>query len=412
MSDAKWDNPVVISGVGLTTTLGIDRETTWRNLLAGRSGVRRIGPAELKQRDATGNWPSDVLAAPAELLREPDATAPNPLTRLIRQAAYEAATDARFSEVDQRRDRLGCVIGTSKGSLAVLSQAADDPASIWTQLLPSTPAREIAREFDLRGAALSPVAACTTGLACLQRGYELILQGDCDIVLAGSGDASLVPMLYAAYQRMGVLAKVTDGSDPATACRPFDRHRSGFALGEGAAVVVLERESTARQRGVKPWAIWRVGGLAADADGLTSLDPSAESLTQLIQTVCAQGELSPSDIDAIQLHGTATKINDVHESRAVRNVFDANQKAIPCCGVKGSLGHLLGAAGSVEVAISLLALRDRILPGTVNCDDPDPACPLNLTNQPHAIPKLKRLLKLSLGFGGHLGATVLERWQD
>ena len=410
MNCSSTDNLIVISGVGLTTTLGIDRETTWQNLLAGRSGVRWIEPTERDRRDPTGHWLPKVLAAPAQCLSEAAANT-NPLTRLIQQAAQEATEDARFSQVDRPRHRLGCVIGTSKGSLAVLSQSSDDPAAIWTHLLPSTPATEIAREFDLRGPMLCPVAACTTGMACLQRGYELIRSGDCDIVLAGSGDASLVPMLYAAYQRMGVLAKVADGTEPATACRPFDRRRSGFALGEGAAVVVMERAESALMRGVTPWAIWRAGGMAADADGLTTLDPSAESLTKLIQTVCVRGHISLSQIDAINLHGTATQINDVHESRAVRNVFESAAESVPCFGIKGSLGHLLGAAASVELAISLLALRDRVLPGTVNCDDPDPACSLNLSNQPIECPELRRLLKLSLGFGGHLGAALLDRWE-
>ncbi len=410
MNCSNTDNPIVISGVGLTTALGIDRETTWRHLLSERSAVRWIDSTERNFRDNSGHWPSKVFAAPARLLSE-SADKSNPLTRLIQQAAREATEEARFGDVDRPRHRLGCVIGTSKGSLAALSQSADDPAAIWNHLLPSTPATEIAREFDLRGAALCPVAACTTGMACLQRGYEMVRSGECDIVLAGSGDASLVPMLYAAYQRMGVLAKTADEAEPATACRPFDRNRTGFALGEGAAVVVMERSELALSRGVTPWAIWRGGGMAADAAGLTALDPTADSMTRLIQTVCDRSLVSASEVNAINLHGTATQTNDVHESIAIRNAFGAAADAIPCFGIKGSVGHLLGAAGSVELAVSLLALRDQVLPGTVNCDDRDSECRLNLSNQRRELPGLKRLLKLSLGFGGHLGATVLERWE-
>ncbi|WP_166829396.1 beta-ketoacyl-[acyl-carrier-protein] synthase family protein [Thalassoroseus pseudoceratinae] len=410
MSDLD-DNPVVISGVGLTTSLGIDRETTWRNLLAGHSGVRCVEPTELEHRDRRGHWPVNVLAAPARLLSDAGMAESNPLTRLIEQAAYEATEEARFSEIDRPRHRLGCVIGTSKGSLAVLSRSSNDPATVWQQLLPSTPASEIAKSFDLRGAALCPVAACTTGLACLQRGYELVRDGHCDVVLAGSGDASLVPMLYAAYQKMGVLAKTSPDIEPAAVCRPFDRARSGFALGEGAAVVVMERARSAITRGLTPWAVWRTGGMAADASGLTTLDPSAASTTNLIHTVCQRANISPMEIDAINVHGTATLINDLHESLAIRNVFGSSSQ-VPCFGIKGGLGHLLGAAGSVEIAVSLLALRDGVLPGTVNCDNLDPACSLNLSNQPIQQSGLHRLLKLSLGFGGHLGAVLLERWKQ
>jgi 3-oxoacyl-[acyl-carrier-protein] synthase II len=390
---------VVISGIGLTTALGTGREETWRALLAGGRAVRRVSGDELRRRDPVSPWPRNVVAAPAALLQAEDGG--DPLLRLASRAAAEAVADARLGECGLRRERMGCVVGVSKGSLHALP-------SRWREFLPSTPAAVIASEYGLRGAALAPVAACTTGLVSVVRGYELVRDGDCDLVLAGSVDASLQPLLLATYRRMNVLATASD--DPAAACRPFDRDRSGFALGEGAAVLVLEREETAVARGVTPYAEFLAGGLACDPTGMTALDPSAADLAWLTGDVLRRAGLSPSQVDYVNLHGTATRTNDVAETRAVRAAFGPAADRVPCSSLKGALGHLLAAAGSAELACCALALRDQVVPPTANLSRPDPECDLDYVPNAPRPAALGHVLKLSLGFGGHLAAAVLRRW--
>lgn len=407
---------VVVSGIGLTTPLGLDRETSWRALCAGRSAVRRLAiPAEWPEESADDG--RSFVGAPALSLPENgDGEAwRDPVVELALRAAREALHDARLDPAAVNRYDMGCAIGTSKGGLRSFTRRWQEvrrggpttlPVDVWSQFLPSAPAATVAASIGAGGAALCPVAACATGLVSLQRGYELVRDGTCRYVLAGSTDASLHGAVLAAYRRLGVLAAA--GDDPAAACRPFDRTRRGFVIGEGAAVVLFERLETARARGVRPYAEWLGGALLSDAAGLLSLDPDAAALTRLIADALHRAQVTPDDLDYVNLHGTATRPNDPCETRAVRQALGTAARRVACSGLKGGLGHLLGAAGSVEMAATLLALRDGIVPPTVNLRDPDPACDLDYTPRTARRQPLRCALKLSLGFGGHLAAAVVR----
>jgi 3-oxoacyl-[acyl-carrier-protein] synthase II len=310
--------------------------------------------------------------------------------------------------------RRGCVIGTSKGgmksfarlSAAGLSKAENDlPAELWPMFWPNTPASLVAEKWKIRGPVLCPVAACATGLMSLWRGAQLIQEGSCDLVLAGSTDASLQPAVLGAFSRMGVLARTAD--DPSASCRPFDRHRSGFVVGEGAGVLVMELADLAQSRGARPYAEWLAGGCVSDPIGIARLDPEAASLVWLLKDVLRRAGTRPEEIGYINLHGTGTWDNDRTETRAVRAVFGPHADELSCSSLKGALGHLLGAAGSVETASTLLAMRDAIVPPTRNLQDPDPECDLDYTPGESKPKSIQTALKLSLGFGGHQVAAVL-----
>jgi 3-oxoacyl-[acyl-carrier-protein] synthase II len=310
-------------------------------------------------------------------------------------------------------ERCGCVIGTSKVGLrsfarAMQTQTHDTPPCDvdWSLLWPDAAASVVAGGFGLRGPSLCPVAACATGLVSLIRGAELIRSDECDVVLAGSSDASLVPIVLGSFQRLGVLARGFD--DPSRACRPFDAERSGFVIGEGAAVLVLEEFEHAAARGVSIYAEFVAGGLAADPSGLTQVEPDGASLAWLIHDVLRRADVSPSEIDYINLHGTATRANDVAETRAVRAAFGSNADRVLCSSQKGAIGHLLGAAGSVETALTLLALRDQVAPPTVNLETPDSQCDLDYVAESSRPSRIRTLLKLSLGFGGHLAVGLFR----
>lgn len=330
--------------------------------------------------------------------------------QLARLAVHEAVDHARLTPISP--PRTGCVLGTSKLDLnwfdAVASEAEN--ATDCSFLFPSTAASTIAAEFGVRGATLCPIAACATGLVSLIRGADLIRSGDCDVVIAGSADSSLHPGLLASYRRLGVLAQT--GDDPAGACRPFDRDRSGFVVGEGAGVLILEDWDHANQRGATILAEWIDGHLAGEASGLTSVEESGRGLSQLIQRVLASSasnEASASRVNAICVHGTGTRLNDLAESRALLRVFGEQVHGVPCFGIKGAIGHLLGAAGAVEAAASVMALQHGWLPPSANHRERDPACGIGLTQRPTRPDRLDTILKLSLGFGGQLAAALLRR---
>lgn len=375
---------VVVTGIGLCTPLGPDRETTWRRLLAGESGLAWL--------DAEHRWAGGRAEIDAREGR---------VAALADHAAREAWRDSGLSRADLDPERLGCSFGTSKGELDDFLRG---PKREWLALWPSGAAARLASHWNCRGPVAAPVAACATGLVACIQAAAWIRAGLCDVALAGSADASLFPAVCGSFQRLGVLAKL--GDDPAAACRPFDRRRGGFLIGEGAACLVLERREHAAARGKRWYGEWIAGRLGCDPTGLTQSDPHGESLARLLTDVVRE---CPQPPDYINLHGTATKFNDIAECRAVRVALGSAADAVRCSGMKGSLGHLLGAAGSVELALTLLALRDQIVPPTVNLAEPDPECDLNLTpgfaqSQPIAI-----ALKVSSGFGGHLAVAAVGR---
>ncbi len=342
-----------------------------------------------------------------------------PSITLALQAAEEAILDAGLDLNRTHRETVGCVIGSSKGGMASFAQMANSfrmnsedenriPDSFWLQCFPSAASQSVAEHFDLRGAALTPVSACSTGFSSVMRAADLIRDGVCETVIAGSADASLLPLVLGSFQRMGVLA--TNFQLPENACKPYDRRRNGFVVGEGAGILVLESLEHALKRNATPYAEWLTGGMGSDSTHLMQFDPTAESLSRLISGLLQRSRISPSEIDYINLHGTGTPINDLYETRAILSTMGPQASEINCSSLKGGMGHLLGAAGSVELAFTLLAMRDNLVPPTANLEEPDPECNLNYTPL-KAVPKeIKTALKLSFGFGGHLVAGMVRKW--
>ncbi len=344
------------------------------------------------QADAAAVWPGRL--AGHSRTTNPDEPQHDLVVGLALRAAAEALADGHLTLAGANRERMGCVIGTSKGGLrsfasawhawrrpargrASADRASPGDGAFWSEFQPDAAARFVAQRYDLRGAALCPVAACATGLASIARGADLIIHGTCDAVLAGSSDASLTMLVQGSFRRLGVLAHGFD--DPREACRPFDHRRNGFLIGEGAAVLLLEREDLALARGAVPYAIWLAGATASDPAHLTQMETDARSLTWLVAQVLKQGGVSPDEIDYVNLHGTATKQNDVSETRALEAALGRGASRASTSSLKGTIGHLLGGAGSVELAATLLAMRDGLVPPTANLTHPDPECPLDYT---------------------------------
>ena len=406
---------VAITGIGMITPCGADRESSWRGMLSGRSTVRWLTEAEHAARDCDISR-TRLAGAPAILPDDVAHDAALSMDVMARIAAHEAVEDSGLDVACLNPDRSGVVVGTSKGSLGawyrMWADRFDDaspnaPHPSWRAVWPNSPALVVANDHQIRGPVLVPVAACATGLLAIMRGVELIRDGRCDVVLAGSVDDSLSEILWSSYRRLGVLARVQH-ADPSLACRPFDRYRQGFLMGAGAAVVVLERWEHAAARGHLPYAEWISGGMLSDARALTQVAPDAAGLTRLIQDVLRRGGVQPSDLDYINLHGTGTRDNDRYETLGIRQALGNAADDIPCSSLKGTIGHLLGGAGSVEFAAMLLALREGCIPPTANLTHPDPHCDLDYTPRVARQHDMELALKLSLGFGGHLVAGLVR----
>lgn len=395
---------VLLTGIGAVSPLGRDRETSWRQLVEGQRATRRLALAP--QWDSQTAWigapyPDDLVFSPAI----------DPVISLALIAAREAILDAGidFSQLD--RTRVGCTVSSSKGGiLSVVDLCRPNGAPVeadrlWRQFQPESISTAVVQAFGLQGPAITQIAACATGLASVVRGVEWIRAGLCDVVIAGSSDASLTPAVLASFRRMRVLAG--NEEDPASACKPFDRRRRGFVVGEGSGIVVLESAAHAASRGRRGYAEWLGSGMTADASGMTDVDPGADSLHRAIQLALAESHLSPRQIDYINLHGTGTIANDLCETRAIRQVFGPSADQVATSSLKGAVGHLLGAASSVELVMTLLAMRDGTVPPTANLEVPDPACDLDYTPQTAQRRPIRHAMKLSLGFGGHVFVGVL-----
>ena len=345
-----------------------------------------------------------------------------PLVELALTTAAESLADARLDAQVLQQNQVGVVFGTSKGGLHTFSRLFESRRPIathespgrellestsrdWLDVFPSQPASALRQLVGGYGPVLCPVMACATGLAACLRGAELIQSGDCDIVLAGSADVSLQPALLGSFRRLGVLSR--EAEFPEQACRPYDRNRSGFVIGEGAACLVLESLDSASARGVTGYAEWLGGRMLSDAHSLTQLDPQGTSLQRLLRDLYAIRSQLP---DYINLHGTGTATNDLIECQSIRAVFGDDCTRFDCSSLKGGLGHLLGAAGSVELAATALSLRDQVVPPTVNLVHQDPDCSLNLTPQAAISRQINQAWKLSMGFGGHLAGACLGKF--
>ena len=399
------DNRVVVTGIGLVTAVGNDRESTWEAVKAGQSGVRRLNYVP-------GFQDGQLLGA---TVRDPDIE--QPVLRdhpIAMRAANEAVADSQISSYVIAPERIGCSVSafvgiTPRCHSLITGQPTQNNTLGWEQKwLPNTICNEIAREFCFNGPRLCNSTACATGAISTLQAVRAIQDNQCDMALAGAVQ-TIHPLLAAGFKNMRVLA---EHEDPQQACRPFDAHRNGFVMGEGSAMLMLERMSHAVDRGAPIYAEIVGGRLCSEAHHVTDLNADSGTLTRLIQDTLKKSKLVPSDVEYINAHGTGTLQNDVMESRSIRESFGRAADSVCMSSTKAVLGHLVNAAGAVELAISILALRDGFAPPTVNLTEPDPECDIDCIPFVGRQNQFEHALKLSIAFGGHLAAIALRRWSD
>jgi 3-oxoacyl-(acyl-carrier-protein) synthase len=399
------DDRVVITGIGLVTSIGHSREAVWQAIQRGESGVRRL-------EGVPGIPDGMLLGATVELERDFPGQLKN--IPLCCQAAAEALADARIHLASVDREKFGCSIGAHMGDTDFVVERLGLQSTLlppgktpwWQQWFPNTSCAVVARDFHLHGPRLSNSTACASGTIAILKAVRTIRDGQCDVALAGSSE-SIHPLFAAGFYNMGVLA---EHGDPAQACRPFDVNRNGFVMGEGAAMLVLERLAHAEQRRATIYAEVLGGRMLSDARHITSLDATSDSLVELIRGTLRSSGVVPGDIGYINAHGTGTQQNDVLESRGIRTAFGRAADTVCVSATKPMLGHLVNASGSVELAIMALALRDGFAPPTLNLTHPDPDCDLDCIPLVGRVRPLEHAMKLSIAFGGHLAAAVLRRW--
>ncbi|MBX3444686.1 MAG: hypothetical protein KF774_19965, partial [Planctomyces sp.] len=337
---------MAVTGIGIVSPLGATAEEHWRRVVAGERAGRWL-PELSDGLPATpaASWMHWCGAPPRGW---PPCPEPGVLNRLARVATADCLAGAGSEAIDSvPPERRGCIIGVSKPALTA---PPGEPRNLSADALDAggAAALEIAAAYGCEGAVSTPAAACATGLVSLIQGAEWIRRGDGDVALAGSADWSLAPAYLAAYRRLGVLARA--GDDPATACRPFDRDRSGFLVGAGAAILLLEDWDHAERRGASILAEWLGSALVSDAASLVDFDPSGETPARAVRDALHRSGLARPRIDVASLHGTGTLANDRCETRGLTAALGEAARSVSCFSLKGSIGHLMGAAGSVETA--------------------------------------------------------------
>jgi len=393
MSRASALFDVAVTGVGLVTSLGAGREETWRAALAGQGGIHAL-PAGLfpGAQEFAGALPP--LAFPP--------TAERTIHYALR-AAREAVEDAGLTREPGLLAGTACVLGCSKGGLITYERCApmapDVPADFIFNALPAMPSARVAEALGLGGPVMSEAAACATGAVCIARAASLIRRGERPAAVAGASDASLTPLLLGSYRNADALACA---SPPEGACRPFDRRRSGFLVGEGAAVLVLERLDLARRRGAAVYGLLAAGVMGSEAFHAMRPHPTGEPLERVARLALQRAGLAPEQAGFIHAHAAGTRLGDAAEAAALLRVFGSS---VPVVSTKAHTGHLLGAASAAGAAFLFLALRDKMLPATRNLERPGKDDKLNhVIASPRAVSGPGVLT--AAGFGGHLAVLV------
>lgn len=408
---------VVITGIGLVTPLGNDTASTWAALCAGKSG---IGP--ITRFDASRH---DVRIAgevkdfdPLTVMDRKLARRTDRFTQFAIATALEALADAKL-EVAPIGDDVGVLIGSGSGGLWTLEesfhQIFERPPNrfspFFITMQPSDMAgANISMLVGARGHNFATVSACATGAHAIGEAAEVIKRGDADVMIAGGTEAGVTPMTIAAFASMHALS--TRNDDPQGASRPFDATRDGFVSGEGAGILILEEMEFARARGAHMYA--EVVGYAATADAhhITDPAPGGEGLARAIRRTLAKAKIAPEEVDYINAHGTSTPPNDRNETAAVHAVFGDYAPHVPISSTKSMTGHLMGAAGGIELAFTALALEHGILPPTINYRTPDPDCDLDYVPNEARHTPIKVALSESMGFGGHNAVVALRRIEE
>ncbi|MCB9457096.1 MAG: beta-ketoacyl-ACP synthase II [Anaerolineaceae bacterium] len=409
---------VVVTGLGMVTALGHTVAETWDAIKAGQCGIgpiTRFDPTNylVKIAAEVKDWnPADFMP-PKEVRRR------DRYQHFALAAAKEAMQHSGLEITDENRSRSGVIVGSSVGGVesyyeqAKLIFETGDPRRITPfgipMLMVNGGSDLIGIEYGLTGPSYTPISACATGADCIGHAFDLIRWGRLDRSLAGCSDAPIIPIGIAAFDRVGAMSRLND--DPCMASRPFDKDRTGLVFSEGGGVLVLEELESAKARGAMILAEIVGYGSTSDSFHVTAPDPEGKGASAAIQMALDDAGLTPTDISYINAHGTATALNDVMETKAVKRVFGDYAYQVPMSSTKSMTGHGMGATAALEAVFSVMVLQDQVAPPTINLHEPDPECDLDyVPNQARAI-QGTHVMSNSFGFGGHNVSLIFKRWE-
>lgn len=407
---------VVITGIGAITPIGHSAAESWRAVRDGVCGVARIAAFDVTDQKVT-------LAAevkdyqPEDFLDKKEAKHMARFTQFAVIAAREALKDSGFDGEQADLDRCGVIVSSGIGGLQITEDEHDrgrekgfDRVSPFyiPMAICNMAAGRIAIDSGFRGMCSCPVTACAGGTNAAGDAFHYIRDRYADVMLCGGSESSVTPLAIGGFTTMKAL---TQSQDPSRASIPFDAERSGFVLGEGAAILLLEELGHAQARGAKIYAEFVGYGATCDAYHMTAPLPDGSGGAKAMALALADADVKPEAVDYINAHGTSTPLNDAGETAAIKAVFKDHAKKLAVSSTKSMTGHMLGAAGAVETVFSALALKEGYLPATINYQVPDPACDLDVVPNTGRDCDLRYALSNSLGFGGHNGSILLKKWE-
>jgi len=404
---------VVITGIGVFTSIGCSRDDFWNSLVAGKSGIKRIQAFDPEGHKSQIG--SEILSYnPEDYFDRKESRKMARVSQLASSAAIEAIKDAGLNLDTEDRSRVGCVIGSAAGDMTNLEDqhirfmkmgpGSVNPLTV-PRVIANMPVCNAAMVLGIHGPNLGVSAACATGTHSIGIALGLLRGGMADVILAGGAESTMTPLVLDAYASMGVLS--SQNEKPENASRPFDLTRDGFVLGEGACVLVLETLEHAEKRNAKPLAFLSGFGMTSDAYGIAAPEPNGIWAAKAMQLAVMDAGLKPEDIGYINAHGTSTRINDKTETLAIRKAF--SDRAIPVSSIKSMIGHTLGAAGAIEAATTVLAVYHGILPPTINFENKDPECDLDVVPNKARNVQINSAISNSFGFGGQNGVLVFSK---
>ncbi|MEK7735613.1 MAG: beta-ketoacyl-ACP synthase II [Nitrospirota bacterium] len=409
---------VVVTGVGIITPVGIGVEESWKGLVEGRSGIRK-----LTRFDASAF--ATQIAGEVEGFNPEDYIEPKEIKKMDRfihlaiAASDMAVKDSGLKITDSNAERVGVIIGSGMGGLPAIEHyhsvlLEKGPRRITPFFIPmliiNLAGGHVSMKYGAKGPISAVATACATGSHSIGDAFKIIQRGDADAMIAGGTESVITPMGIGGFNAMKALS--TRNDEPEKASRPFDADRDGFVMGEGVGIMVLESLEHARSRGARIYAEIAGYGMTADAYHMTSPAPEGEGAARCMAIALKDGGVAPSEVDYINAHGTSTKYGDELESIAIKTVFKGHASKLAVSSTKSMTGHLLGAAGGVEAVVCVLCMRDNIVPPTINLDNPDPQCDLDYV--PHKARKMdvNCVMSNSFGFGGTNACLVFKRLKE
>jgi len=408
MANNHYDRRVVVTGMGVVTPLANDLDTFWKNLIAGQCGIGAISafdasPFDTRIAGEVKNFdPTPAFPSPKEIRRT------DRYSQFGIYAGWSALKDSGLDLSKENLDEIGVFLGSGIGGLSttsdqlrILDQRGPGRVSPFTipMLIANMASGLISMYFNLRGPNFATCSACATANHAIGEAWRTIKMGDASVMLAGGSEAAVIPIGIAGFCAMRAMS--TRNDDPQHASRPFDKERDGFVMGEGAGVLVLEELEHAKKRGAQIYCEITGYGNTADAHHLTAPAPGGEGAVRCMKMALKTGGLNLEDVSYINAHGTSTPVGDVAETQAIKTVFGERAKKIAVSSTKGATGHMLGAAGAVEMAVCAMAIKHGVVPPTINLQTPDPECDLDyVPNTARQMP-VNAIVNNSFGFGGH-----------